>query len=99
MAIGVKIEVPGQTVESYRELNRKMFGGNESPDTPPQGLIVHTAGEAGGALRIFDVWETREDFERFVKEYVEPAMEGQQGPEPEIYELANVVSPALATTR
>jgi hypothetical protein len=99
MAIGVKIDVPGQTIESYWEMNRKMFGGKDEPDTPPPGLIIHTSGEVGGGLRIFDVWETREDFERFMKQYVEPAMEGPPPAMPEIYELANVASPALTTTR
>jgi hypothetical protein len=97
MATGVKIDAPGQTVDSYREMNRKMFGGNDAPDTPPQGLILHTAGEVGGALRIFDVWETREDFERFVEEFVRPVMGDVEGPEPEIYELASVVTVATLT--
>ncbi|HEV8687886.1 MAG TPA: hypothetical protein VGQ84_11480 [Gaiellaceae bacterium] len=99
MAVAVVIDVPGGTVEQYKEMNRKMFGGKEEPDTTPEGLVIHTAGETGGALRIFDVWEKREDFERFVKQYVEPAMEGPAPAEPVIYELANVASPALTPTR
>ncbi len=40
----------------------------------PQGLITHTAGfdHDAGVFRIFDVWETREDGERFMKERLEP---------------------------
>jgi heme-degrading monooxygenase HmoA len=61
---------------------------------------MHTAGETGGKVVVFDVWESREDFDRFIKQYIEPAMEeGQEGEEPEVYELANLISPALATTR
>jgi hypothetical protein len=43
---------------------------------PPAGMIVHTAGfTAGGVFRIFDVWETRADGERFMKEKLEPIIE------------------------
>jgi hypothetical protein len=42
---------------------------------PPAGMIVHTAGfTAGGVFRIFDVWETREAWERFREERLMPAV-------------------------
>jgi hypothetical protein len=43
----------------------------------PAGLIVHTAGfdEDAGVFRIFDVWETRADGERFVSERLMPIVE------------------------
>ena len=49
-------------------------------DGPFDGLIVHTAGfdEEGGVFRILDVWETREQAERFLAEHVQPLVE--QGP-------------------
>jgi hypothetical protein len=48
---------------------------------PFQGLIVHTAGfdDEAGVFRILDVWETREDAERFIAEQVQPLVE--QGPQ------------------
>ena len=41
-------------------------------DGPFQGLIVHTAGwdDEAGVFRVLDVWETREDAERFLAEQV-----------------------------
>jgi hypothetical protein len=44
---------------------------------PPAGLIAHTAGfdEDGGVFRIFDVWETREDADRFISERLMPVVE------------------------
>ena len=50
-------------------------------DGPFQGLIAHTAGwdDEAGVFRILDVWETREDAERFLAEHVQPLIE--QGPQ------------------
>ena len=50
----------------------------------------------GGGFRVFDVWETREGFDRFVEEALGPAIEevtqGQAGePNRTIYELHNVM--------
>ncbi|HEY2202788.1 MAG TPA: hypothetical protein VGH56_12955 [Solirubrobacteraceae bacterium] len=39
---------------------------------PPAGLIVHTAGFAAGVFRIFDVWESHEQWERFHEERLMP---------------------------
>jgi hypothetical protein len=46
-------------------------------DDPPDGGIFHTAGwdEEAGVFRIFDVWETREHCERFLKERLRPLVE------------------------
>jgi len=43
----------------------------------PDGLIVHTAGfdHDGGVFRIFDVWESREQGERFIAEQLNPVLE------------------------
>jgi hypothetical protein len=43
----------------------------------PDGLVVHTAGfdlEAG-VFRILDIWESREQGERFIKERLNPIIE------------------------
>lgn len=49
-------------------------------DGPFDGLIVHTAGfdDDAGVFRILDVWETQEQAERFLAEYVQPMID--QGP-------------------
>ena len=60
---------------------------------PPAGLIVHTSGATSSGWRIFDVWETNDDFERFNNEIIMPAVEGMGLPEipPQVYELTNVI--------
>jgi hypothetical protein len=93
MAIGVLFDTPGFTRELYEQLNEQMFGA-PNPDEAPEGLIIHTAGATTGGWRIFDVWESRDAFERFINEHVMPAAEALGMPqigEPEIYELHNVL--------
>jgi hypothetical protein len=95
MAVGVLIETPGVTPELYDQVQAKM----DLETNPPEGSIVHTAGFIGGTMRVFDVWESQEAFERFEKERLVPAIrevaQGTEPPEPrrEIYELHNLVRP------
>jgi len=43
----------------------------------PDGLLIHTAGFDldAGVFRILDVWETREQGERFIRERINPIIE------------------------
>ncbi len=43
----------------------------------PGGLLIHTAGfdHDAGVFRIFDVWETREQGEKFISERLNPIIE------------------------
>jgi hypothetical protein len=92
MAVGVLNEVPGVTPEIYDRVQAKM----DVESNPPEGLIIHTAGFPEGKMRVFDVWESQEAFERFESERLAPAVQavaqeagGGPPPEPrrEIYEL------------
>lgn len=69
-------------------------------DEPPPGLIVHTAAVTeNGRMRIFDVWESIEDHDRFVEERLRPATLMLVGdrlprwPEPEVHDLHSLVRP------
>ena len=86
MAIAVLSEVEGVTPELYDAVNAKL--GDDMPD----GGIVHTAGFTNGKMIVFDVWESREHFERFANERLRPAIlevGGENAPTPTqtIYEL------------
>jgi hypothetical protein len=43
----------------------------------PDGLLIHTAGfdHDAGVFRIFDVWETREQGEKFINDRLNPIIE------------------------
>src|SRR6266550_996593 len=40
----------------------------------PEGLILHTASEKNGKMRIIDVWESKDAYERFENDVLMPAM-------------------------
>src|SRR5207244_9009966 len=58
---------------------------------PFDGLIAHTAGfdDEAGVFRIFDVWETREQADRFLAEHVQPLVEEGPGafPNPDAFTM------------
>jgi hypothetical protein len=47
----------------------------------PIGLIAHVAGPTDDGVRIIEIWDTREDFERFRSERLAPAITALGGPE------------------
>jgi hypothetical protein len=67
--------IADRSTENYDFVAEKIGGG------PFDGLIAHTAGfdEEAGVFRIFDVWESREQAERFLAEHVQPLVD--QGPD------------------
>jgi quinol monooxygenase YgiN len=64
----------------------------------PEGLLVHTAGFDGDTFRILEVWESKEQHERFLNDTLMPAIqstadETAQQPEMRDYELHNFARP------
>lgn len=88
MPWGFIMETP-MTTEEYDGLNSQV-GPN------PQGLIVHIAAKGEGGVRIIDVWESKEDYERFEREIIMPAMQSSgmaapdEEPQRDEFEVHNV---------
>src|SRR3954465_5663056 len=84
----VRIVSPREvTWDIYQQVQDKI---NTEGD-PPEGLIVHTASEVDGKLKIVDVWESEEHAQRFGEQRLGPAtMEGagEKGRGPAIMEVA-----------
>jgi hypothetical protein len=95
MAVVRIVQPPMITTEIYDQVNAKM-GVEESP---PDGLLVHTAGIIDGVFQIVDVWESSEHAQRFDDERLGPAVaEVMGGPPPGAppateYELYGLVKP------
>ena len=76
MAVGVLTAAPEFTKQIYDDVTEKMFG-HASPmreDEAPEGLIVHSAGQGEQGYYVYDIWESREAFERFMEDKLGPAL-------------------------
>ncbi len=64
---------------------------------PIDGLRIHTAGYTGNGFRIFEVWDSQEQFDRFVADRLMPLVLERGGdatpPTVTAYELHNIVVP------
>ena len=84
MAVGVLTAAPEFTKQIYDDVTEKMFG-HASPmreDEAPEGLIVHSAGQGEQGYYVYDIWESREAFERFMEEKLGPALREVMGGQP-----------------
>ena len=98
MAVGMLMMLPGVTKEQYQQLTEKMFGSYPMDSSKaPEGLVVHSAGPDETGWYVYDIWESKEAFQRFAQEQMRPAVEaagfGQQlsGSEPQFFEVDNIV--------
>ena len=72
-------------------------------DIKPDGMLIHTAGfdDEAGVFRIFDVWESQEQAQRFIDEQLMPIIQELMAAAPEaampqrevFYELHHVITP------
>jgi hypothetical protein len=70
MPVAVEMDFSGATVDQYDRILEKM-GLTPGGATPP-GAISHWVAETSDGMRVVDVWETKEDFERFAQEQIGP---------------------------
>ena len=96
MAVGVLLMNPGGTREQYDEVSRTMFPEGVTQNSP-EGLIIHTAGPAEDGWYVYDVWESKEAYERFERERLASAIEqvsgGQMSPQPQFFEIESMIHP------
>jgi hypothetical protein len=89
MAVRVTLEFPA-SAEDYDKVNEAV-----DSEGSPDGLIVHTAADLGGKMKVVDIWESAEQFGAFVEGRLGPKVGEVLGgdapapPEPQIEELHN----------
>jgi len=94
MPIAVSTLVHGGNADFYDRVDPHV----RPPGNLPAGLLSHAVGPAPDGWRIFEVWETREQWEDFVANRLEPALNeilGAAAPRTEVvtYELHNYTAP------
>ena len=70
MAVAVQMDFDGATLAQYDQVCQKMGLTPKGPG--PAGAISHFATMTDTGLRVVDVWETREQFEKFAQEQIGP---------------------------
>src|SRR5207253_74483 len=83
MAVAVEMNFRGATLDQYDQVIQKMGftpGGKGAP-----GGISHWVGKTDDGIRVVDVWESKEQYERFAQEQIGPITQevGFEGP-PEV---------------
>jgi hypothetical protein len=70
MAVAVEMEFSGATLAQYDQAVEGM--GFQPKGTHRRGCLFHWAAGTDNGFRVVDVWETREQFERFRDEEIGP---------------------------
>jgi hypothetical protein len=90
MAVAVQLDFNGGTLEQYDRVIDVMGFEPRGPGAP--GGLFHWVAKTDDGIRIVDVWQDRETFDRFAEERIGPSM-AQAGVEiqPEItfYDVHN----------
>jgi hypothetical protein len=91
MAISVRFADEPTSREKYDEVLKRLEDGG---DWPPPGLIFHAAQGGSNVEEVFEVWESREAFERFGSTLM-PLLDevGINAGEPQIREVHNLEQP------
>ena len=69
--------MPGVTADDYAKVLTELGGAEK---TAP-GLVAHVAGLVDGGYRIVDVWESKQDYQRFAEQHLDPAVRRAHSPE------------------
>jgi hypothetical protein len=81
MPVVMMVDNPNGTAELYEKVRAEL-----APQRPAGG-ILHVAGASPtGGFRVIELWETREEAERFLRESLQPTLKaaGAAGPPPRV---------------
>ena len=79
MPVAVEMNFRGATLDQYDQVIEKM--GLTPGGSGPSGAISHWVAKTDDGIRVVDVWETREVFDRFAKEQIGPYPRGDRADE------------------
>ena len=98
MATVMLMEWPGLTPEQYSSVMNSL--GLDAK--PPVGGMFHVAGFAGGSLRVLDIWESQQAFERFQQERLTSAVQKAgitSQPRVQFFPVHNLYAPNIEAIR
>ena len=93
MAVAVEMNFRDASLDQYEQVIQKM-GLKQRGPTPP-GAISHWVAQTDDGFLVVDVWETKEDFDKFAQEQIGPySREAGMTSEPEVrfYDVHNYLT-------
>ena len=90
MAVAVDMSFRGATLDQYDQVIQKM--GLQEGGEMPSGGISHFVTKTDDGIRVVDVWESKEAFERFAQEQIGPYTREvgiEEEPEIRFYDVHN----------
>ena len=91
------MDLPGMPAEAYDAVHRTLL--ERTRGTVIDGLLLHLARETDDGMQVTEVWRSREDFERYERDVVQPVLGELLGPnasppgEPVPFEVRGLVLP------
>ena len=80
-------EIPG------RDVYQGVFDQVRDDLARARGFVAHGAGPAGDGWQVVEIWQSREDAERWHEEHIRPVLPPGMEPRMEFQELENVLTP------
>lgn len=72
MAVAVQMDFAGATLDQYDQINERIGLLPGGPASRQE--LFHWVTDTGEGFRVVDVWESRDAFERFLHEKLDPVM-------------------------
>lgn len=93
MVVAVQLDFSGATLEQYDEMNERIGLLPGGPTAAPEDLF-HWVTKTEDGLRVVDVWESRQAFERFAQEELSPVFQrlGILPPRVQFFQLHNYLA-------
>jgi hypothetical protein len=95
MAISVTYDFEGATLDQYDQVLERL-GLTKGGHAAPGGTIFHWVAKTDTGIRVCDVWESREQFDRFAQEQIGPITQEVGFPGPpkgmEFFEVHNTLT-------
>jgi hypothetical protein len=93
MAVAIDMRFRGATLDQYDRV-MQLMGLKQGGPTPP-GAISHFVTETDDGIRVVDVWESREVFDKFAQEHIGPKTREAgitEAPEMHFYDVHNYLT-------
>jgi hypothetical protein len=88
MAVGIDQNFEGATLDQYDQILEKM--GFKAGGTGPAGCIAHFCTQTDNGMRVVDIWESKDQFDKFAEEQIGPLSAEVGLPNPPTVEFIEV---------